>query len=599
MMNRTNTRLTAVLLALALCLSLLTGCGSKKQSGTAQAPTPAASSAQSAGQVPEESAPAAVSAGEWGSALDWDAYDELISRIRTTADTAQRAELMHEAEDMLMDTWCILPVYYMNNTYLIKDYVSGVSITPAGTKYFSRVKMSDERETMNIFMADEPESLDPAMASSVADMSLAANCFEGLMTYDESGRLQCAAAESYQVSRDGLDYTFTLREGLKWSNGADLTVDDFVYAWRRAADVKNGSGYAYLFDVFSDGQHDPEGNLICMGDGAVEVDRGKRTITAHLKAVCPYFLDLCAFPTFFPVYEHSCVTTATEGLPTGTWASDPGERFVCNGPYTLTAWNHDADLTLTKNEAYWDAERVSVSTLNFMLTSDNAAAFAAYQVGDLDFVSEIATDEMDALLAAQSPELHTVPALGTYFVACCYKAPFYQELGLTEEQAKVFRHALCLLIDRQNIIDSVGKAGQHPATSFIPEGCSNGNGRTFESREYFSVEDYNANVDEAMALLESIGLWDGTQLTREVRFSILTNDTESSLKLCELLQQDWGQLGMDVSIQKEETGTYFADRKAGSFDVCRANWLMDYNDPINMLEIWASSSSNNYVYLGR
>jgi peptide/nickel transport system substrate-binding protein/oligopeptide transport system substrate-binding protein len=106
-------------------------------------------------------------------------------------------------------------------------------------------------------------------------------------------------------------------------------------------------------------------------------------------------------------------------------------------------------------------------------------------------------------------------------------------------------------------------------------------------------------VEEAKSLLESIGLWDGSQLTQPVSFSILTNDTDVSLKLCEALQQDWAQLGMDVSINKEENGTYRADRQAGNYDVCRANWMMDYNDPINMLEMWASTSSNDYVYLGR
>ncbi len=578
-------RLTALLLALALCLSLLTGCGGSQTSPAAEG---------SAAPAAEESA-----ASGWGSDLDWSAYDALISQIRTTADTAERAKLMHEAEDMLMDTWTILPVYYMNNTFLIKDYVQGVNITPAGTKYFYRTQLTNGANALNIFMADEPSSLDPALAATVADMSLAANSFEGLMTYDENGQLQCAQAEKYEVSEDGLTYTFTLRDGLKWSNGEPLTANDFAYAWRRAADITNAADYAYLFNVFADAQLDEEGNLVGLGEGSVEVSEDGKTLTAHLNAVCPYFLDLCAFPTFFPVYEASSTATATEGLPTGTWANDAGDAYVCNGAYVLNAWNHDSDMTFVKNENYRGAADVSVNTLNFMLTSDNATAFTAYQAGDLDFVSEIPADEMDALLAANSPELHMVPSLGTYFVACQYNSPLYQELGLTEEQAKVFRHALCLLIDRQNIIDNVGKAGQHAATSFVPEGCADGNGGEFKNKDYFSVEDYEANVEEAKSLLESIGLWDGSQLTQPVSFSILTNDTDVSLKLCEALQQDWAQLGMEVTINKEENATYRADRQAGNYDVCRANWLMDYNDPINMLEMWASSSANDYVYLGR
>ena len=592
-MNRNHSRLTALLLALALCLSLLTGCGSTQSSGDTASLAPDTAS----GSAPAASSAQAGSA--WGSELDWSAYDQLISQIRTTPDTAQRAQLMHEAEDMLMNTWCILPVYYMNNTYLIKDYVDGVNITPAGTKYFYRAQMSNGSDTMNIFMADEPSSLDPALASTVADMSLAANSFEGLMTYDAEGKLQCAQAEKYEVSEDGLSYTFTLRDGLKWSNGEALTAADFAYAWRRAADITNASGYAYLFDVFADCQYDADGNLVGLGESSLDVSEDGKTITAHLKAVCPYFLDLCAFPTFFPVYEASSTSTATEGLPTGTWANDAGDAYVCNGAFVLSAWNHDSDMTFVKNENYRGAADMAVNTLNFMLTSDSATAYSAYQTGDLDFVSELPTDEMDALLSSNSPELHTVPSLGTYFVACQYNASFYQELGLTEEQAKVFRHALCLLIDRQNIIDNVGKSGQHPATSFVPEGCADGNGGEFKNKDYFSVDDYDANVEEAKSLLESIGLWDGSQLTQPVSFSILTNDTETNLKFCEALQQDFAQVGIDLTINKEETGTYFADRRAGNFDIARANWLMDFNDPINMLEMWASTSSNDYVYLGR
>ena len=595
-MNQTKTRLTALLLSLALCLSLLTGCGgTAKTAPAAEASAPAAAESAAA----SASASAAAEASGWGSELDWDAYDQLISQIRTTPDTAQRAELMHQAEDMLMDTWSILPVYYMNSAFLIKDYVQNVDITPAGTKYFYRAQLAEGRDTMNVFMADEPSSLDPALASTVADMSLAANSFEGLMTYDSQGQLQCAQAEKYEVSEDGLSYTFTLRDGLKWSNGEPLTAADFAYAWKRAADVNNASGYAYLFDVFEDGQYDDEGNLVALGDGAIDVSEDGKTITAHLKSVCPYFLDLCAFPTFFPVYEASSTSTATEGLPTGTWANDAGDAYVCNGAYTLSAWNHDADMTYVKNENYRGAADVSVNTLNFMLTSDSATAFSAYQAGDLDFLSEIPADEMDTLLKNGSSELHTVPSLGTYFIACQYNAPFYQELGLTEDQAKVFRHALCLLIDRQNLIDTVGKTGQHMATSFVPEGCADGNGGEFKNKDYFSVDDYDANVEEAKSLLESIGLWDGNQLTQTIAFEYLVNESEGNVKIAEAIQSDLAQVGIQMSIQTEEWNVFLNDRKNGNYDVAREGWLMDFNDPINMLEMWSTNSGNNDCQFGR
>jgi peptide/nickel transport system substrate-binding protein/oligopeptide transport system substrate-binding protein len=116
-------------------------------------------------------------------------------------------------------------------------------------------------------------------------MSLAVNSFEGLMTYDSEGNLQCAQAEKYEVSEDGLSYTFTLRDGLKWSNGEALTANDFAYAWKRAADVSNASGYAYLFDVFADGQYDADGNLIKdEAEAQTEAEETEEAVAAEVMA---------------------------------------------------------------------------------------------------------------------------------------------------------------------------------------------------------------------------------------------------------------------------------------------------------------------------
>ena len=158
---------------------------------------------------------------------------------------------------------------------------------------------------------------------------------------------------------------------------------------------------------------------------------------------------------------------------------------------------------------------------------------------------------------------------------------------------------LGLLIDRNYIIENIGLTGQQPANSFIPAGCSDGNGGEFKNKDYFSVDDYEANVEEAKSLLESIGLWDGAQLTQPVAFEYLTNEGDAHVKIAQALQQDWGQIGIDVSIQTEEWNVFLNDRKNGNYDVARNGWLMDYNDPINMLEMWATNSGNNDCQFGR
>ena len=575
----------ALLMALAMVLSLAACGGSKTE-------TPAAADGSAAA-----SAPAATS--NWGKDLHWDEYDKLITEIRTTADTAKRAELMHQAEDKLMDTWAVLPIYYYNDPYMLKDYVSGMFANVFGMKYFYNIEMGNGSDTFNCNLASEPDHLDPALNSSVDGACLCVNSFEGLMTYDKDGNVIPGQAESYEVSEDGTTYIFTMRDGLKWSNGEPLTAKDFEYSWRRAADATNAADYAYLYEVFADCQYDADGNFTGLGEGSVEVSEDGKTITAHLNAVCPYFLDLCAFPAFYPVHQGTVEATATADVPTGTWANDAGDAFVCNGAFKLEAWNHDSDMTYVKNENYRNAESVKLNTINYMLTAQDTVSFNAYQDGSLDMIDSIPNDEMGKIIQEKNPEFYIANNLGTYYVGFNYNSKMYSDLGLDEEQAKVFRHALCLLVDRQYIIDNIGQTGQQAATSFVPAGCADGNGGEFKNKDYYSADDYEANVEEAKSLLESIGLWDGSQLTKTISFEYLVNESEGNVKIAEALQQDFGQVGIEMTIQTEEWNVFLNDRKNGNYDVAREGWLMDYNDPINMLEMWATNSGNNDCQFGR
>ncbi|MCR5586348.1 MAG: peptide ABC transporter substrate-binding protein [Lachnospiraceae bacterium] len=449
----------------------------------------------------------------------------------------------------------------------------------------------EDKTTLNIWMSSEPAHLDPALNSSVDGGCLAVNSFEGLMRYNAEGNLEPACAESYEVSEDGLTYTFTLRDGLKWSNGEALDASDFVYSWKRAAAPETAADYSYLCEVFP--SFDYETGL---GDDVVASEDGK-TLTVTLGAVCPYFLDLCAFPFFFPVYEETVEATKTADAPQGTWANDAGDAFICNGAYTLSSWNHDSDMTYVKNDNYWDADSVTVTTLNVMLTSEDTTAYTAYQTGDLDFIDSVPTAEMQT--AMQSSEFNIADNLGTYYAGFNYNSKLYEELGLDEEQAKVFRHAITLLIDRQYICDTIGQTGQLPATTFVPAGCADGNGGEFKNTDYYSVDDYDANVEEAKSLLESVGLWSGDALTQDISMTYLTNNSEGNVKIAEAIQADLSNVGINLTIDQQEWNVFLETRKNGDFDFAREGWIMDYNDPINMLEMWTTNSGNNDCQFGR
>ena len=455
--------------------------------------------------------------------------------------------------------------------------------------------------TLNVYLSSEPAHLDPALNSSVDGACLAANSFEGLYRYNSDGELEPACAESYEVSEDGMTYTFTLKDGLKWSNGEPLDASDFEYSWKRAASPDTAADYNYLCEVFGDKFSYEEG----LADDAVVASEDGKTLTVTLGSVCPYFLDLAAFPFFFPVYEESVEGTKTDSVPTGTWANDACEEYVCNGAYVLQTWNHDSDMVYVKNENYWDADSVTVETLNYMLTSNTTSAYTAYQSGDLDFIDEIPVDETAA--AMTSDEFKIIDELGTYYVGFNYNSDLYENLGLDEEQAKVFRHALCLLIDRQYIIDTVGQTGQVPANTFIPAAAADGNGGTFEegTEGYFTAastdEEYQANVEEAKELLASIGLWDqdAQALTQDVSFTYLINTADNHIKIAESMQADFAQLGINMTIDQQEWNVFLDTRKNGDFDIAREGWVMDYNDPINMLEMWMTDSGNNDCQFGR
>ncbi len=447
------------------------------------------------------------------------------------------------------------------------------------------------KDTLNIWMSSEPDHLDPALNSTVDGGCLAVNSFEGLMRYNSDGQLEPACAESYEVSEDGKTYTFTLRDGLKWSNGEALDASDFEYSWKRLAAPETAADYSYLCEMFD--SFDYENGL---SDDAVVASEDGKTLTVKLSAVCPYFLDLCAFPSFFPVYEEEVEASKTAENPAGTWAQEAG--FVSNGAYTLASWNHDSDMTYVKNENYWDADSVSVTTLNVMLTSDDTAAYTAYQSGDLDFIDSVPTEEIAT--ASQTDEFVVLDNLGTYYAAFNYNSDMYSELGLDEEQAKVFRHAIALLIDRQYIIDTIGQLNQEIATTFIPAGCSDGNGNEFKNKDYFGT-DYDANVAEAKELLASINLWDtaADKPSTTIAFTYLTNNSAGNVKIAEAIQADLATYGIDMTIDQQEWNVFLNSRKNGDFDFARNGWIMDYNDAINMLEMWTTESGNNDCQFGK
>ncbi len=569
----------------------LTACGGNKNPTSG----PANADNQDFSAVLAEFKKPAAALQDWGNQ-----FDPLVDQIRSETDSVKREALMHEAEDLLMGTWCLMPIYFYTNVYLQKEYISDVYNNVFGMKRFYYAKNSNNNNaSMNVNLASEPDVLDPSRSTTVDGGCLACNMFLGLMNNDAAGKvIPGCAAEQPKISDDGLVYTFTIREGLKWSDGEKLDANDFVYSWNRAADPATQSDYIYLFDIVA---KNDDGTL------KVEASADGLTLTVTLIAPCPYFLDLCAFPTFFPVPKKFIEAHADSSNPSA-WTQEAG--FVTNGAYTCTAWSHGESLTLTANPNFVFASDVTMPELNFMLSADTTAIYTAFTSGNLDFAGSVPSDEMETL--KKGNELRIDPYLGTYYACCNSKSEVFNA-GRTPEQACALRKALCLSIDRDYIIDAVAQGGQLPANCFVSDGAADGHGDLFRKNDdaytypvsdatgYFNT-DVTMNTDEVVSLLGAAGLAldDDGMVSSDTPFSFsyLTNPGVH-VSMAEAMQQDFAALGIDMKIDTQEWKVFLNTRKQGNYDMARNGWVMDYNDPINELEMWTTKSGNNDAQFGK
>ena len=544
--------------------------------------------------------PSAVMAQDVSPYPEWTGYDEFIKEIKSTTDFAERAKMMHQAEDMLMETGALLPIYYYNDLYMQSSKVDGIYSSLFATKYFYYATKEGDN-TLKINLSSEPDHLDPALNSSVDGACLAANSFSGLYAYNADGELAPQLAEGYEISEDGLTYTFTLKDGLKWSDGSDLTAEDFVYSWKRASDPKTAADYSYMFDVIAGYDEFQAGDAEALQVSAPDA----KTIVVTLKSPCAYMLDLVAFPTYFPVKQSVVEAAADWETNPGSWAQEAG--FVSNGAYTLESWNHDESMVYVKNPYWYDADNVSIERIEYMLSADDTAIYAAYRAGDLDFADTVPTDEIQTLIDTQDPEFHIVDELGTYYVIFNVKSHLFD--GKTAEQANAMRKAFGLLIDRQYIIDTVGQTGQKIATSFLPAGMADGNGGIFKDAAAwdYPVEDgyygTEVDVDGAIELLKFAGYEfdDNGMLSADtpISFEYLTNATSGHVAIAECIQQDLAAVGIEMTIRSIDWNVFLNERKEGNYDIARNGWIADFNDPINMLEMWTTNSGNNDAQFGR
>lgn len=423
-----------------------------------------------------------------------------------------------------------------------------------------------------------PETLDPALNSAVDGANTIITIFEPLLLINENNEVVGGQAESWEASEDGLTWTFTMRDGLKWSDGTDLNAKDFEYSFKRMANPDTAAPYAETclgmidgFDAAQAGDADAL-NVKASDDG--------KTLTIVLSHPCSYFDKMAAFATMSPVQQ------ATVEANGDSWCTS-ADTFVSNGPYMITEWTPSERIVLTKNPNYvggWDSSKIVSDTITLLLLEDSSASFAAYNSGEAVLIKDVPTDEIPSLTKAEDGgDFYVDTILGTYYVSLNLQHDAFKD-------AKV-RKALSLAIDRDYVANTIMQGTYSTADSIVGPGIVDENGYFHDNGNapYISA-DYEANMAEAKKLLEEAGYPNGEGYPT-IEYS--TNDSGYHVPLAEYLQQTWGDLGITLTISKMEWSAFTAARRAGEYDVARNGWVMDYNDPSNMLDLFCTSNGNN------
>lgn len=332
-------------------------------------------------------------------------YDVLIPLIKTCTDHATRYALMHIAEDMLMETGAIVPLYFQTDLYMVDDDVEGFFSNYLGYKYFHKATVDGSDASISVCIGSEPDTIDPALNSAMDGATLASHLFAGLAKWEQTAEggltivADCAEAlPEGTVNQDGtVTYTYTLKKDMKWSDGKPLTASDFEFAWKRGASTALAADYGYMFEVIK-GYPD---------DLAVEAT-DERTLTVTLNNRIPYWNELLAFPTYLPVRKD---VVQNEG-----WATDPS-TYVSNGAYQMTDWQHNSLITLKKNKYYHDTDNVKMKQIKFYLSDDANNMLTNFKNETWQLIDDVPTNEIAALKRENPDEFVTAPQIGTYY-AC-------------------------------------------------------------------------------------------------------------------------------------------------------------------------------------
>ncbi|EAB6861429.1 TPA: murein tripeptide ABC transporter substrate-binding protein MppA [Escherichia coli] len=425
-----------------------------------------------------------------------------------------------------------------------------------------------EKQELVRHIKDEPASLDPAKAVGLPEIQVIRDLFEGLVNQNEKGEIVPGVATQWK-SNDNRIWTFTLRDNAKWADGTPVTAQDFVYSWQRLVDPKTLSPFAWFAALagINNAQAIIDGKATPDQLGVTAVDA--HTLKIQLDKPLPWFVNLTANFAFFPVQKAN--------VESGKEWTKPG-NLIGNGAYVLKERVVNEKLVVVPNTHYWDNAKTVLQKVTFLPINQESAATKRYLAEDIDITESFPKNMYQKLLKDIPGQVYTPPQLGTYYYA------FNTQKGPTADQR--VRLALSMTIDRRLMTEKVLGTGEKPAWHFTPDVTA---GFTPEPSpfEQMSQEELNA---QAKTLLSAAGY--GPQ--KPLKLTLLYNTSENHQKIAIAVASMWKKnLGVDVKLQNQEWKTYIDSRNTGNFDVIRASWVGDYNEPSTFLTLLTSTHSGN------
>ena len=419
----------------------------------------------------------------------------------------------------------------------------------------------------------EPQGIDPHIVTGVPEHHILISLCEGLTIpnpnpNDENGYM-AGTAESWSISEDGKEYIFKINENAKWSNGDPVTAADFVWSWKRILTASLGSQYPDML-YYLEGAYEYHNGIIQDFEkvGIKAVD--EKTLRVNLKNPTPFFLGLLSHYSTWPVHKETVLKFGDIDDRNGEWTR-PG-NFVCNGPFQLKSWELNNKIIVEKNPHYYDASMVRLNEIHYYPVSNVMTEDRMFRAGQLHLTSALPSQKCPIYIE-ENPNLRIDPYMGTYF----YRINTENE---TLSDVRV-RKALAYSIDRKLLVDKVTKCGQIPAYSFTPPG-TNG---------YQPNTEIPFDPILAKSLLQEAGY---SETNPFPKLEILFNTNEDHRKLALAVQQMWQvNLGIEVELVNQDWKVYLNREMIGDFQISRAGWIGDYEDPNTFLDLMRPNRGNN------